>query len=204
MTLNLIYNNKWEYDFTIFCNKFNNWKYGFLRYTNDTYSNDEGICHCNPKNSEFDKLLLCFSDLYTDCKLCNNYLVDDKIERDSNEENFNTDEAYEEIINLIQLKPEVVFMKNYIGLYPLEIIDLLYEILQIKHDSNDNGKGIRYALVLKEYLDKIKENIKFEYFKYDLCKRNAFEYIKNYNHIGNNTTRLQLPYEIWEHVFTFI
>ena len=209
MALDLINNNNSYYEYYV--SYTGNWKYGRIKYStilynNDdvVYNNDDGLCHCNPKNSELYKLLLCFSDLYTDCNLCNNYLINDTEEHDANESNFNTVEAYKEIKRLIQLKPEVIFKKNYIGLYPLEFINLLYKILRLKHDGNDNGHGTRYALTIKEHLDKIRENIELEYFKYDLSKSVAFRYIKNSNHIGNNANLFQLPYEIWEHIFTFI
>ena len=208
MALDLMYNNKTYYEYYVLYT--GNWKYGSIKYNtilynNDVvYSNDDGICHCNPKNSELDKLLLCFSDLYTDCKLCNNYLVNDDEEHDANEQYFNTDKAYEEIKKLIQLKPDLVFKKNYMEMYPLEFINLLYKILKLKHDGNDNGHGTRYALTIKEYLDKITEKIELEYFKYDLRKSVAFRYIINANHIGTNAKLLQLPYEIWEHIMTFI
>ena len=212
MALDLIDNNNSNYEYYV--NYTGDWKYGRIKYTtilysndnvyNNIYSNNDGLCHCNPKNSELDKHLLCFSDLYTDCNLCLNYTHDDKEEHDANEEHFNTDEAYEEIKRLIKLKPELVFKKNYMGIYPIEFINLLYKVLQLKHAGNDNGKGTRYALSIKEHLDKIKEDILFEYFKYDLRKSVAFRYIKNSNHIGNNAKLLQLPYELWEHIFTFI
>ena len=208
MALDLIYNNKFDYEY-VMCYT-GEWKYGCIKYTTILYSNDnvytnaDGLCHCNPKNTELDKHLLCFSDLFTDCKLCNNYLVDDKKEHDANEKYFTTDEAYKEIKNLIQIKPELVFMKNYIGMYPLEFINLLYKVLRLKHDGNDNGRGTGYALSIKEHLDKIKEDILFNYFKYDLRKSVAFRYIKYSNHIGNNAKLLQLPYEMWEYIFTFI
>ena len=208
MALDLMYNNKSYYEYYVLYT--GNWKYGRIKYNtilynNDVvYSNDDGICHCNPKNSELDKLLLCFSDLYTDCKLCNNYLVNDDEEHDANEQYFNTDKAYEEIKKFIQLKPELILKKNYMGMYPLEFIHLLYKILRLKHDGNDNGHGTRYALTIKEYLDKITEKIELEYFKYDLRKSVAFRYIINANHIGTNAKLLQLPYEIWEHIMTFI
>jgi hypothetical protein len=208
MTLNLIYNNNSYYEYYVWYT--GDWKYGRIKYTtilynNDiVYSNDDGICHCNPKNSELDKHLLCFSDLYTDCNLCLNYTHDDREEHDKNEESFNTDEAYKEIKNLITQKPELVFKKNYMGMYPLEFINLLYKVLRLKHDGNDNGKGTLYALSIKEHLDKIIHTIELEYFKYDLLKSVAFRYIKNSNHIGNNAKLFQLPYELWEHIFTFI
>ncbi len=206
--LDLIYNNKDKYEFGVYYT--GNWKYGRIKYTTILYSNDviycndDGICHCNPQNSELDKLLLCFSDLFTDCNLCFNYIKNDTEEHDEKEQDFNTDEAYKEIKSLIQLKPEIVFIKNYMGLYPLEFINLLYKVLRLKHEGNDNGHGTGYALSIKEYLDKITENILFEYFKYDLCKSVAFRYIKNSNHIGNNAKLFQLPYELWEHIFAFI
>ena len=210
MALDLMYNNKSDYECYMFYS--GNWKYGRIKYTtilynndNDNdYSNDDGLCHCNPKNTELDKHLLCFSDLFTDCNLCLNYLKDDKAEHDVNEQDFNTDDAYIQIKSVIQLKPEVIFTKNYMGMYPLDLIYLLYKVLRLKHDGNDNGRGTGYALSIKEHLDKIKEDILFEYFKYDLRKSVAFRYIKHSNHIGNNAKLLQLPYELWEHIFTFI
>jgi hypothetical protein len=208
MALDLIYNNDSYYEYYVWYT--GNWKYGRIKYTtilysNDVvYSNDDGLCHCNPKNSELDKHLLCFSDLFTDCNLCLNYTKDDTEEHDNNEEDFNTDEAYDKIKKLINLNPEIIFKKNYIGLYPLEFINLLYKILRLKHEGNDNGHGTGYALSIKEHLDKITETILFKYFQYDLCKSVAFRYIKNSNHIGNNAKLLQLPYELWEHIFTFI
>ena len=213
MALELIYNNNCDYnkcDYKFIMCYSGEWKYGCIKYTtilysnDNVYTNDDGLCHCNPKNTELDKHLLCFSDLFTDCKLCNNYLVDDKKEHDANESDFNTDEAYDEIKNLIQIKPEVIFTKNYMGMYPLDLIYLLYKVLRLKHDGNDNGRGTGYALSIKEHLDKIKEDILFNYFKYDLRKSVAFRYIKHSNHIGNNAKLLQLPYELWEHIFTFI
>ena len=208
MALDLIHTNQSEYEYYVWYT--GDWKYGRIKYTsilysNDVvYSNDDGMCHCNPKNTEFDKLLLCFSDLYTDCNLCLNYTNDDREEHDANENDFNTDEAYKEIKTLIQLKPELIFMKNYMGMYPLEFIDLLYKVLRLKHDGNNNGIGTGYALAIKEYFNKIQKRIEFEYFKYDLCKSVAFRYIKNYNHIGNNAKLFQLPYELWQYIFTFI
>ena len=44
----------------------------------------------------------------------------------------------------------------------------------------------------------------YEYLKYELVKTVAFRYIKNSNHIGNHATLYQLPYELWEHIFSFI
>ena len=107
-----------------------NWKYGYVKYStilysnDNNYSNDDGLCHCNPKNTELDKHLLCFSDLFTDCNICLNYTKDDRAEHDANENDFNTDDAFEEIKKLIQLKPEVIFTKNYMGMYPLDLINL--------------------------------------------------------------------------------
>ena len=51
------------------------------------------------------------------------------------------------------------------------------------------------------YLSKIKTHIVEQY-----KKREIFEYITKSNiiGIGNNTKLFQLPYELWEHIFTFI
>ena len=194
--------NKNIYDFYIAYR--GDWKFGYLTYSNHEYLNNDGICHCNPKNTQFEKLLLCFSDLYTDCKLCNNYLIDDEKEQDENELDFNTDKEYKEIKTLIQLKPELVFVKNYMGLYPFDFIDLLHKILTIMYNGTSNGNGTYYARHIKEYINKIADDIELEYFKYELSKYVACKYIKNSNHIGNDATQLQLPLHIWKYIFTFI
>ena len=49
------------------------------------------------------------------------------------------------------------------------------------------------------YLAKIQNDIIVH-----MRKKKVFRYIKNSNHIGNDTSLFQLPYEIWEHIFTFI
>ena len=202
--LDLIYNNKYNNIYKYYLSYKGNWKYGCLAYGNNEYLNEDGVCHCNPKNTEFEKLLLCFSDLYTDCKFCNNYLVDDENEQDDNEKDFNSDAAYKEIKTLIQLKPELLFIKNYMGLYPLDFMNLLYELLNIKYNGTSNGHGTYYSLEIQKYLNKIADDIELEYFNHELRKYVACKYIRNSNHIGTDATQLQLPLHIWKYIFTFI
>ena len=160
------------------------------------------ICYCNPKNTKLDELILCFSYLLTDCKKCfidyGNY-SDCEFDYEFDGNNKGT---YNECKNLIKQHPELVFKKNNFGLYPLELVELLFQTYISCYHSYDNIKG--FAKISLTYLRKIKKDLLYEYLKYELVKNVAFRYIKNSNHIGNNSKLLQLPYEIWEHIFTFI
>jgi len=188
---------------------------------NDNYSNfyinnnnilidlDIGVCMCNPKNTELDTLILFFCYLYTDCKIypahsdndidndiddydCNYAYIDDfHISKDIN---------YEKIQKIIKEKTEFIFMKNYLGFYPLDFIITLEHILD-RNYKYTHTKNKDKLLIIENlyYLQKIKIDIDYQYDKLE-----AFEYIINSNHIGNDTTQLQLPIEMWEYIFTFI
>jgi hypothetical protein len=180
-------------------------KYGIRKniYDNDNDNDNiektrDEICYCNPKNTELDTLIICFSYLLTDCKKCFIDYGDD----DENEFDYNTEGTYNECKTLIISKPELVFTKNNFGLYPLELVELLFQTYISCYGSYDNIKG--FAIISLRYLRRIKSDLLYEYLKYELVKNVAVRYIKNSNHIGNNSKLLQLPYEIWDHVFTFI
>jgi hypothetical protein len=183
---------------------YNNYSYFGIRediYDITDMPKDE-ICYCNPKNTKLDELILCFSYLLTDCKKCfidyGNY-SDCEFEYEFDGNNKGT---YNECKTLIKKYPELVFTKNNFGLYPLELVELLFQTYIYCYHSYDNIKG--FAQISLTYLRKIKNDLLYEYLKYELVKNVAFRYIKNSNHIGNNATLLQLPYELWEHIFTFI
>jgi hypothetical protein len=179
---------------------YNNYSYFGIRediYDITDMPRDE-ICYCNPKNTKLDELILCFSYLLTDCKKCFIDYGDDN----ENEFDSNTEGTYNEFKTLILSKPELVFTKNNIGLYPLELVELLFQTYISCYHSYDNIKG--FAQISLTYLRKIKNDLLYEYLKYELVKNVAFRYIKNSNHIGNKSSKFQLPMEMWEHIFTFI
>ena len=160
------------------------------------------ICYCNPKNTELDTLILSFSYLLTDCNKClRNYRYDCNYESDD-EFDGNNKGTYQEFKKLIKKKPELVFIKNNFGLYPLELVDLIDQTLFECYHSYSKIRG--FAEVSFTFLCKIRNDLWNEYLKAELVKSVAFRYIKNSNHIGNNSKLLQLPMEIWDHIFTFI
>ena len=175
-----------------------------VREDSSEFSDDpvDEICYCNPKNTKLDELILCFSYLLTDCKRC---FIDYGDYSDSEfdyEFDGNTKGSYNECKTLIKQHPELVFTKNNFGLYPLELVELLFKTYISCYTSYDNIKG--FAKISLNYLRKIKNDLLYEYLKYELVKTVAFRYIKNSNHIGNHATLYQLPYELWDHIFTFI
>ena len=151
--------------------------------------NSNEICYCNPKNTELDKLILCFSYLLTDCSKC----VIDYGDDNENEFDYNTESTYQECKLLIKQNPDLVFTKNNFGLYPIEFVDLLDQTFLSCYESYDNING--FAKKSFNYVCKIRN---------DLEKSAAFQYIIKSNHIGCNSNEYQLPIEIWEHIFTFI
>jgi hypothetical protein len=170
----------------------------------DEFSDDpvDEICYCNPKNTKLDELILSFSYLLTDCRRCFIDYGDYSDNEFEYEFDGNNKGTYNEFKNLIKQIPDFVFTKNNVGLYPLELVELLFQTYISCYSSYDNIKG--FANISLTYLRKIKSDLLYEYLKYELVKNVAFRYIKNSNHIGNNAKLLQLPYEIWEHIFTFI
>jgi len=187
--------------------RYNHYSYYGIRENIYDYTEDnidiprDVICYCNPKNTKLDELILCFSYLLTDCKRCfidyGDYSSEFDYEFDGN--NLGT---YQECKLLIKQHPELVFTKNNFGLYPLELVELLFQTYISCYTSYDNIHG--FAKISLNYLRKIKQDLLYEYVKYELVKNSAFRYIKNSNHIGNNASQKQLPIEIWEHVFTYI
>ena len=160
------------------------------------------ICYCNPKNTKLDELILCFSYLLTDCKKC---FIDYGDYSDSEfdyEFDYNTEGTYIECKKVIKQHPELVFKQNKFGLYPLELVELIFQNYISCYHNYDNVKG--FAKISLTYLRKIKQDLLYEYLKYELVKTVAFRYIKKSNYIGNNARKYQLPYELWEHIFTFI
>jgi hypothetical protein len=177
------------------------------RYDNNNTDNSiDKICYCNSKNTKLDNLILSFSYLLTDCNKCFIDYGDYSDCEFEYEFDGNNEGTYKEFKKLIKQNPELVFTKNKFGLYPLELVELLFKTYIDTYNSYDNIHG--FANISLIYLRKIKNDLLYEYVKYELSKRVAFRYIKNSNHIGigngNNDKLLQLPYEIWEHIFTFI
>ena len=161
------------------------------------------ICYCNPKNTELDILILSFSYLLTDCNKClRNYRYDCNYNESDDEFDGNNKGTYQEFKELIKQKPELVFIKNNFGLYPLELVDLIDQSFFECYHSYPKMCG--FAAVSFTFLCKIRNDLWNEYLKAELVKSVALRYIKNSNHIGNNAKLLQLPMEIWEHIFTFI
>ena len=95
----------------------------------------------------------------------------------------------------------ILFNKNHIGFYPLTFVKVLHHILIRDYEYDELNKYNRFNKENQMYLAKIKTHIIDQYIKKD-----AFEYIKKSSiiGIGNNTKLFQLPYELWEHIFTFI
>ena len=188
--------------------------YSYYRIREDRYDNDntednidipmDEICYCNSKNTKLDELILCFSYLLTDCKKCFIDYGDYSDCEFEYEFDGNNEGTYKEFKKLIKQNPEIVFIKNNFGLYPLELVELLFKTYIDTYNSYDNIHG--FAKISLIYLRKIKNDLLYEYVKYELTKTVAFRYIKNLKYIGNgnNGKLLQLPYEIWEHIFTFI
>lgn len=187
-------------------------------YIDNSYVNDNNelinidcadICICKSKNTKLDEMILFFCYLYRYCNNCAISYYDDDIERYEYTYGYIVnfckykDDEYKKIKKIIKEKPDFLFNKNYIGFYPLKFINVLQDILEKRYDykttEEKDKKLIRENLF---YLDKIKEDIKEQGIKKD-----AFEYItKTTNLIGNNNNAsiLQLPYELWEHIFSFI
>ena len=155
----------------------------------------------HPENTEFVNILLCFSYLYYEKDLDIEYTFEENIEC-----------KYKEFKKLIKEHPELVFIKNNFGLYPLELVDLLTKTFIDSYNTYYNY--IRYddrydnifnsSTISLSYLHKIKNDLRQEYIKYELVKKVAVRYIKNSNHIGTDASLLQLPLHIWEYIFTFI
>ena len=70
--------------------------------------------------------------------------------------------------------------------YPLDLIIHLQEILEVHSNYSYNIRSFRHIHSNIKYLGKIKKLIEFEYIKHELVKQ------------------MQLPLEIWEHIFTYI
>ena len=170
---------------------------------------DIGVCVCNPKNTELDKFILFYCYLYTDCKIYPSH-IDNDIDNDINDYEYNygyidnfhmsKEENYEKIQKLIKEKTKLIFTKNYLGFYPLDFIITLEHILD-RNYKYTYTKNKDKLLIIENlyYLQKIKIDIDYQY-----VKQEAFEYIINSNHIGNDATQLQVPLHIWEYIFTFI
>lgn len=166
--------------------------------SHDDYSNV--ICYCNPKNTKLDELILCFSYLLTDCYKCARNYGDDN--DNENEFDGNTESTYQECNTLIVKNPELVFTKNKFGLYPLELVELLDQTFMRCYDSYKYMNG--FPKLSYNYLCMIRKDLLRVYIKYEFIKSVAFRYIRLSNHIGKDTSKYQLPYELWEHIFTFI
>ena len=156
------------------------------------------ICYCNSKNTKLDELILCFSYLLTDCSKCAIDYGDDY----ENEFDGNTESTYKECNTLIVKNPELVFTKNNFGLYPLELVELLDQTFMRCYDSYKYMNG--FPRLSYNYLCMIRKDLLRVYLKYEFVKSVAFRYIRLSNHIGKDTSKYQLPYELWEHIFTFI
>jgi hypothetical protein len=156
------------------------------------YEND--ICICNSNNTKLDKLILLYSYLNHNCPLCypNLSYIDMCKEK-----------TYKEIQNMIKENPKnILYNINYRNLIPLSFVELLQYVLTRDYDY-------LYILNINKYKKRNKENQMYlakikNYIIVHMRKKKAFRYIKKSNHIGNNAKLLQLPYEIWEHIFTFI
>ena len=161
------------------------------------------ICYCHPKNTELDTLILCFSYLLTDCSKC---FIDYEAGYETEFEfDSNTEGTYKEFKKLIKQNPEIVFIKNNFGLYPLELVELIDQAFIGCFNNYDNYMHLHGLAKLSfTYLHKIKNDLLKEYIKYELVKKVAYQYIKNSNHIGTDASLLQIPLHIWEYIFTFI
>ena len=110
------------------------------------------------------------------------------------------EENYEKTQKMIKEKTKLIFTKNYLGFYAIDFISVLEHILDrnYKYSYTQNKDKL---LIIENlfYLQKIKIDIEYQY-----DKQEAFEYIINSKHLGNNTRLMQLPMEMWEYIFTFI
>jgi hypothetical protein len=183
--------------------------------SDSNYFYDQLWCLCNHNLPSLYRLLLHFSYIYTNCNKCfisrykykyrkHIYEYDDEDKDKLELENEDEDEINIQIKNIIKKNPKILYIK-VLGFTPLEFINKLDNILE----EEDNGPYLKYKnhceiMTNKNYLYKILKFANFEYLKYEFVKGVAFRYIKNSKHIGNNATKYQLPYELWEHIFTFI
>ena len=156
------------------------------------YNND--ICICNSKNTPLDKLILLYCYLKHNCPLCYpniSYI------------NMCKEKTYKEIQKIIKENSKnILFTRNYKYFTPLMFVKLLQHVLIRDYEYLFISNINKYKKRNKEnqmYLAKIQNDIIVH-----MRKKKAFRYIKNSNHIGNDTSLFQLPYEIWEHIFTFI
>jgi len=172
-------------------------------------SDDDNIlCICNPKNTVLDTHLLHFSYIYVYCIACQHLIPSTHDDEDYEYEYLYEFNKYEyiQIKNLLTQNPDIIYEKNYMNAYPLDLINHLQEILEDHSNYSYNTKSFRHIHSNIKYLGKIKKLIEFEYIKHELVKHVAFRYIKNSNYIGitNNDKQRQLPLEIWEYIFTYI
>jgi hypothetical protein len=181
------------------------------------YLDKEKWCVCNPNLPSLYRLLLHFSYVYTTCDTCHTvkykykhrrYIYENEDLQDHTYSGELENEDLEDIIlqikNSIKQNPKVLFIK-VMDLTPLELITRLNTILEEEH--NDPFLKYMYHCQIRMNqcdLDHIQKFAKFEYLKYELVTTVAYRYIQNSNHIGNNGKLFQLPYELWEHIFTFI
>ena len=96
----------------------------------------------------------------------------------------------------------ILFNRNYKTFTPLILVEVLQYGLVRDYEYLFISQIHKYKKMNKEnqmYLAKIKK-----YIIIHMRKKDAFEYIKQSRLIGNNTILFKLPYEIWEHIFTFI
>jgi len=182
---------------------------------NIEYLDSATWCICNTNLPSLYRLLLHFSYIYTDCEECSSsrykykyrrhvYEYEDEDKYKSKLENEDSEEIIIQIKNLIKKNPKILKIK-IIDMTPLELINSLDKILYVE----DTHPFLKYRehCEIRTHQHTLYEILKFanfEYLKYELVKTVAFTYIKNSNHIGNNSKLLQLPYEIWEHIMTFI
>ena len=156
------------------------------------YEND--ICICNPKNTQLDKLILLYCYLNQNCQRCYPNITYISMCKE---------QTYKEIQKMIKDNPKnILYNINYRSLIPLAFVELLQYILTRDYDYLFISQIHKYKKINKEnqmYLAKIQN-----YIIVHMHKKKAFRYIKKSNHIGNDTSLFQLPYEIWEHIFTFI
>ena len=177
-------------------NLINKYNYYYINNNNivvDFNRLDNNICICNPKNTPLDKLILFYCYLYQNCELCfrNIHCI-----------GMCKEKSYKEIQKMIKENPKnILFNKNHIGFYPLTFVKVLHHILIRDYEYDESNKYNRFNKENQMYLAKIKTHIIDQY-----VKKDAFEYIKKSSiiGIGNNTKLFQLPYELWEHIFTFI
>ena len=165
------------------------------------------LCRCNKKNTKLDELLLFFCYLFHTCSIC--YIHYDNSDVEDYEYEYGyidtfyiyKEQEYKEIQKIIKKNHNnIVFTKNVIGVYPLNFVILLQDILD-KYYKEEYTKQKDKKLIEESqlYLEQIKEHIIAQY-----VKRDAFEYITQSSLIGNQFAKKQLPYDLWEHIFTFI